>query len=343
MTKLNDKNLNEIFKDILHIGRDVNDIYPKEKLYDGIGNYTNISMDKRENLHISFNRGNLTSPVISNKIFLGYNAGTIEFPELSGNQNQSYEKSIFFNIDKYSSLKIKLSDSDSLNDSTLTLYLISDYINISPNGYYYPYGFFDRSKNPKVLLTSKEFSNYGNFPLDKSKYETAIIIPNDIKDTGLFSENFPDPNWSLAARSNSYEKIDSRITNKSFYIIIENSSSMNIDNENLIKISKSNPTLDSIEGSIDSIIDITLLPMAPCSNLPPGQEVDCSHDDLSWKINANSTAIYEIYIPEPTFYVLPSSYSLPWGSFSASDEINYGIDLDYFPAVSNRAWYKKII
>lgn len=342
--KLNSKNLNEIFGDIIHFGRDVKEIYPKENIYDGKGNYLNISSHSREKIDINSKRGDVDSPNICKNFFLGYNAGTIEFPNLAeGTDNQSYENNIFFNLDKYSSLYIELSNSNSLNFAKLKVSIISDFLDLTPSGYFYPYGFFDNSKNPPILYTTIDPVYAFQFPQDISRYQAAIIIPQDIENTGIYSEFFPSSSWSLAVRKKERKNIDNRITNKSFYLIINNSSNIDIDNKNLIEFSKSNPIIGSVEGELQYFKDITTLPMARCSNLPAGQESECSYENLSWKISAKSKSIFEIYIPEPTFYLIPNNSSGLFGSFDTTDEINYGIDLDYYPAATNRVWYRKLI
>ena len=306
-------NVNQIFKDVIHIGRDINDVYPKEGLYDGIGERSGISFyNRNKKTDVSAARGNFTLPIVSNKSFRGYNAGDVkpEFLEpLRWNRSN-----IFLDLDKYSAFYINIPDTDqeSINQFKIRANIFTDYMDLAPDGYEIPIGFFDHSVSPTVL---KVF-------MGAAEYRSSLIIPYDVVDTEIYSESYPNPKWSLAVRKKPFQKIDPRLSTKTFKLIIKNSSSHNMNNRSMITFYKSNP----IDLTFINQLFTYFLPMQirPCDD---NQCDDANWDPLSWKIDANSTAIYEIFIPEPTFF-MPNDIAL---SLSREEYATlYGVDPSYF-------------
>ena len=306
-------NVNQIFKDVIHIGRDINDVYPKEGLYDGIGERSGISFyNRNKKTDVSAARGNFTLPIVSNKSFRGYNAGDVkpEFLEpLRWNRSN-----IFLDLDKYSAFYINIPDTDqeSINQFKIRANIFTDYMDLAPDGYEIPIGFFDHSVSPTVLKVS----------VGAAEYQSSLIIPYDVVDTEIYSELYPNPKWSLAVRKKPLKKIDPRLSTKTFKLIIKNSSSHNMNNRSMISFYKSNP----IDLTFINQLFTYFLPLhiRPCDD---NQCDDANWDPLSWKIDANSTAIYEIFIPEPTFF-MPNDIAL---SLSREEYATlYGVDPSYF-------------
>lgn len=305
-------NVNQIFKDVIHIGRDINDVYPKEGLYDGIGERSGISFyNRNKKTDVSAARGNFTLPIVSNKSFRGYNAGDVkpEFLEpLRWNRSN-----IFLDLDKYSAFYINIPDTDqeSINQFKIRANIFTDYMDLAPDGYEIPIGFFDHSVSPIVL----KIESLG-------EYQSSLIIPYDVVDTEIYSELYPNPKWSLAVRKKPFQKIDPRLSTKTFKLIIKNSSSHNMNNRSMITFYKSNP----IDLTFINQLFTYFLPMQirPCDD---NQCDDVNWDPLSWKIDANTTAIYEIFIPEPTFF-MPNDIAR---SLSREEYATlYGVDPSYF-------------
>lgn len=305
-------NVNQIFKDVIHIGRDINDVYPKEGLYDGIGERSGISFyNRNKKTDVSAARGNFTLPIVLNKSFRGYNAGDVkpEFLEpLRWNRSN-----VFLDLDKYSAFYINIPDTDqeSINQFKVRANIFTDYMDLAPDGYEIPIGFFDHSVSPVVL----KIESLG-------EYQSSLIIPYDVVDTEIYSELYPNPKWSLAVRKKPFQKIDPRLSTKTFKLIIKNSSSHNMNNRSMITFYKSNP----IDLTFINQLFTYFLPMQirPCDD---NECDDANWDPLSWKIDANSTAIYEIFIPEPTFFMpndIARSYSRE--EYAAL----YGVDPSYF-------------
>ena len=95
-----------------------------------------------------------------------------------------------------------------------------------------------------------------------------------------------------------------------------------MNNRSMITFYKSNP----IDLTFINQLFTYFLPMQirPCDD---NQCDDANWDPLSWKIDANSTAIYEIFIPEPTFF-MPNDIAL---SLSREEYATlYGVDPSYF-------------
>lgn len=330
-------NVNQIFKDVIHIGRDINDVYPKEGLYDGIGERSGISFyNRNKKTDVSAARGNFTLPIVSNKSFRGYNAGDVkpEFLEpLRWNRSN-----IFLDLDKYSAFYINIpeptsnasfTEEQSINAFKIRANIFTDYMDLAPDGYEIPIGFFDHSVSPTVLKVGS-----------LGEYQSALIIPYDVVDTEKYSELYPNPKWSLAVRKKPLKKIDPRLSTKTFKLIIKNSSSHNMNNRSMISFYKSNP----IDSTFINQLFTYFLPL----HIRPCDDNECDDranwDPVAWKIDANTTAIYEIFIPEPTFYM--PFYMTSWDpSLTPSYEeyvALHGIDPPYFFRASSRIAVRKL-
>jgi hypothetical protein len=340
---LSSNKLNSIYGDIIHFGRDLNDLLPKERIYDGIGNDTGISTKLRSKVDVKFSRGDLDSPVFCKKIYRGYNFKEIQIPNINNPSFESFENNLFLDIDNYSSFYLEFLETDAINEVTINLLLISKFMDFTASGYYYRYGFFDNSKNPPVLKTPKPYAFWGN--TDENNYDSAIIIPNDIINTNVVWYETPNPNWTVAARVKPFEKIDPRVSVKTFYIFVKNSSSEDIDSKNIFQFRRSYPTRNIPEqlGGFDYIVTLGVVKCTDLIN--PECEIPY---EAKWKISSGETSMFEIIIPEPTFYIPNVQLEEPpffinQGAYGPDDEEYYGFpSYHYFIAATNRVSFRKV-
>jgi len=340
---LSSNKLNSIYGDIIHFGRDLNDLFPKERIYDGIGNETGISTKSRSKVDVKFSRGDLDSPVFYKKFYRGYNFKEIQIPNFNSPSFENFENYLYLDIDNYSSFYLEFLETDAINQTTINLYLISKFMNLTASGYYYRYGFFDNSKNPPVLKTPKTGFFWGN--TDESNYDSAIIIPDDIINTNIVYFDTPNPNWTVAARVKPFEKIDSRVSVKTFYIFVKNSSSEDIDSQSIFQFRRSYPIQNIPEGfgGFDTLINVGVVECDKVAN-PECDRDEAFGIEAKWKISSGETSMFEIIIPEPTFYI-PSGQvqSPPYGTYESNDEEYFGFPSSrYFSSATNRVTFRKV-
>jgi len=336
------KKLNEIYGDIIHFGRDVSDLFPKERLYDGLGNDIGLSTKSRSKTSVEFSRGDLEYPVISKKFYRGYNFKEIQIPNYNSPSFENFENYLYLDIDKYSSFYLEFLETDAINQTTINLYLISRFMNLTASGYYYRYGFFDNSKNPPVLKLPKVGAFWGS--PDENSYESAIIIPDDVINTNIVYYETPNPNWTVAARVQPFEKIDSRLSTKTFYLIGKNSASEDLDSR-IFQFRKSYPIQNIPEGfgGFDELITVGVTECDKVAN------PDCDRDEpygieANWKVSSGQTSMFEIVIPEPTFYMPATQIeSPPYGTYDGNLSDFLGLpDLNYFYSSTKRVSFRKI-
>lgn len=339
---LSSKKLNEIYGDIIHFGRDVNDFFPKERIYDGFGNNIGISTKSRSETSIEFSRGDLDSPVIQKKIYRGYNFKEIQIPNFDSPSFENFENYLYLNIDDYSSFYLEFLETDAINQVTINLYLISRFMDLTAAGYYYRYGFFDNSKNPPVLKVPKVGFFWGD--TNENNYTSAIIIPDDIINTNIVYYDSPNPNWTVASRVKPFEKIDPRVSTKTFYLIVKNSASEDLDSR-IFQFSKSFPTQNIPEG-FGGFVNLNTTGVVECDD---DVNPDCDRNDgygpyANWKVSSGQTSMFEIVIPEPTFYVPTTQIeSPPYGTYDGNLGEFLGLpDYNYFLSSTTRVTFRKV-